>query len=398
MKNNKFIGDNMKKKVLFLSQEIWDLGYNSGMTSFNRILEKANEIFNTIIFKTDEYYVDAGCVKNFKKVTNDFKNRYVNYLVNILSYIKINILYFIYGVLLKEKPDVIYVSSSFPAISGYLLSKYYSVPYIQRQYGTFLFRKLDSLFELVKYHAEVISYLLPADKFIITDDGTYGDKVADFFKISPNKILFLKNGIEKHTRFNKEECRKAILEELNLPVDSFLIISVSRLVGWKRVDRAINAVNMINDKNIFFLVIGDGEKRSYYENIKKNDNIIFLGALPNITVQKYMAGCDVFLSLYDISNLGNPLFEAMNAGLAIITLDNGDTKSIYDNNMILLDCSSEEEIVKNVYEKIFYLKSNAKIRKRIGVEAEAYINGKVLSWEERISIEIKEILYWSNIK
>lgn len=111
-----------------------------------------------------------------------------------------------------------------------------------------------------------------------------------------------------------------------------------------------------------------------------------------------MAGCDVFLSLYDISNLGNPLFEAMNAGLAIITLDNGDTKSIYDNNMILLDCSSEEEIVKNVYEKIFYLKSNAKIRKRIGVEAEAYINGKVLSWEERISIEIKEILYWSNIK
>ena len=106
----------------------------------------------------------------------------------------------------------------------------------------------------------------------------------------------------------------------------------------------------------------------------------------------------MFLSLYDLSNLGNPLLEAMNAGLPIITLNNGNTKSVYKNkNLILLPCSSEEDIVKNVYNNILLLKENVVLRSKIAKNAKLYAKEEILSWEDRISMEVKEILYWSNI-
>lgn len=56
---------------------------------------------------------------------------------------------------------------------------------------------------------------------------------------------------------------------LNLPPNAFLTITVSRLVKWKRVDRAINAFNMIKEKDAFLLIIGDGEEREHYESLEK---------------------------------------------------------------------------------------------------------------------------------
>lgn len=389
----------MEKNILILSEEIWSLGKNAGVTSLMRLISALSNNSAVMVFKPDEEVLSNVKYKNFKKTKNAFSNKYISYFFNIFSYFQLNTKYFIAGLRLRQKPDVIYVSSNLPTIAGYLLSKYYRIPYIQRQYGTFLFAKLNNWLELIKYYAEVISFLLPAQKFIITDDGTYGDRVAKHFNISNEKILFLKNGIDKEKKsLCKEECRKYLIEKLNLPPNAFLTITVSRLVKWKRVDRAINAFNMIKEKDAFLLIIGDGEEREHYESLKNNSNIIFLGALSNLEVQKYMVACDLFLSLYDLSNLGNPLLEAMNAGLPIITLNNGNTKSVYKNkNLILLPCSSEEDIVKNVYNNILLLKENVVLRSKIAKNAKLYAKEEILSWEDRISMEVKEILYWSNI-
>lgn len=389
----------MRKNILILSEEIWSLGKNAGVTSLMRLISSLSNNFEVIVFKPDEEVLSDVKYKNFKKTKTPFSNKYVSYFFNVFSYFQLNIKYFIAGLCLRKKPDVIYVSSNLPTIAGYLLSKYYRIPYIQRQYGTFLYPKLSNWLELIKYHAEVISFLLPAQKFIITDDGTYGDKVAEYFNIPNEKILFLKNGIDKDGKeLCKEECRKYIIEKLKLSPNAFLTIMVSRLVKWKRVDRAINVFNMIEDKDTFLLIIGDGEEREHYESLKNNSNIIFLGALSNLEVQKYMAACDLFLSLYDLSNLGNPLLEAMNAGLPIITLDNGNTKSVYKNkNLVLLPYLSEEEIVKNVYDNILFLKDNIELRSKIAENAKLYAKEEIFSWKDRISIEVKEILYWSNM-
>lgn len=51
----------------------------------------------------------------------------------------------------------------------------------------------------------------------------------------------------------------------------------------------------------------------------------FEGAVLHDQVTKYLDVVNIFLSFYNLSNVGNPLLEAMMAGKCIITLNNGDT-------------------------------------------------------------------------
>lgn len=381
------------KKILFLTEEIWSLSKNSGVSSLHRLILKINNKMRVSIFKPDDYPIDCYFCKNFQLLKLTSKNRYMNYFFNILISIKLNFDYFVAGIQLNEKPDIIYVSSNLPSLSGFLLSRYYKVPYIQRQYGTFLYAKLDNFIEKLKYHREVLSFLLPAEKFIITDDGTYGYDVAKYFKISDDKILFIKNGIDKISEDNKDTYRNLIIRKYNLPSNSFIVISVSRLVSWKRVDRIINAFNTIKDTDVFLIVIGDGEERKFYESIKKNNNILFLGAIKNSEVQKFMLGCDCFVSMYDISNLGNPLLEAMAAGKPIITLNNGNTKSVFNGkNMILLPYENENKIVKSIKENVLLLKNNKVFSEKLSQESKKYADENLMSWNERIDFEINQIL------
>lgn len=66
--------------------------------------------------------------------------------------------------------------------------------------------------------------------------------------------------------------------------------------------------------------------------------MIFTGKISHELVYDYLQRADVFISLYSASNLGNPLFEAMRCGKAIITVDTGTTGSVIKNeaNGILL--------------------------------------------------------------
>lgn len=374
----------MSKKILFLCEDIWSMGEKKGVSSLYRLIQTVKYEFEVAVLQPvpQNFYV---------------KNRYIQYLLNMLFYIRNNIKYIILGIRQKNKPDVIYASSSLPSFAAYFLSKYYDIPYLQRLYGTFLFHKLGNKIELLKNYQEVISFLLPANKYIITDDGTYGDRVAEYFGISEKKIFFEKNGVDKLALEDKALFRREIRKEFNIPENALVAISVSRLVGWKRVDRSIKAFNKISDKDIFLIIVGDGEEREACEALKDNLNILFVGALTGEKVREFMLASDIFVSMYDLSNLGNPLLEAMSAGLAIITLDNGNTKDVYDgNNMILLEYKSEEEIVSSLTKTILWLKANLEEKVLLQQSANEYAQVNLLTWEERINKEFKEILYWSN--
>ena len=53
--------------------------------------------------------------------------------------------------------------------------------------------------------------------------------------------------------------------------------------------------------------------------------------------------------------------------------------------------------MKNVYINILVLIENVVLRSKIAKNAKLYAKEEILSWEDRISMEVKEILYWSNI-
>jgi len=72
-----------------------------------------------------------------------------------------------------------------------------------------------------------------------------------------------------------------------------------------------------------------------------SDAVRFEGAVPQEEVRRYLWAADVFLSLNELSNVGNPLLEAMACGKAIVTLDAGDTNELIhdaETGVLLADC------------------------------------------------------------
>lgn len=115
----------------------------------------------------------------------------------------------------------------------------------------------------------------------------------------------------------------------------------------------------------------------------------FEGAVLHDQVTKYLDVVNIFLSFYNLSNVGNPLLEAMMAGKCIITLNNGDTGYFIQNgyNGVLLKYKDLPKLLQVIRE----LLKDEKRRNYLGVNARKFAEGHFWSWEERIKAEIKEV-------
>ena len=254
-----------------------------------------------------------------------------------------------------------------------------------------------STFKLLLNIDELVALWLPADLCIMTDDGTQGDA---FLRKIKSRLLrdfrFYVNGIDDF------KVSKSVVESVKRSLgltSEKVFLTVCRLVSWKRVDRVIEVVNILvnkyNFRNFKHYIIGDGTEKKRLEDLVKRyelqNYIEFLGALPNEEVKKYYNVADIVILTYDVSNVGNPLLEAIRANNIIFTLNNGDTGKwithyyngfIYDINDELYEKMAQDILnVINNKELYEYIKNN--IRK---TEKE-----KLWTWDERMNAEIKDV-------
>lgn len=141
--------------------------------------------------------------------------------------------------------------------------------------------------------------------------------------IDVNKIKRIENGIDNELFTDDLSFRKAVRNELNIPCDAFVCISVSRLHHQKGVDDNIHAFKKIIEKNSnsYYLICGSGNEQALLEQLvaKYNltDRVLFLGAKKRHELTHLMACSDVFLFLTNHTEVGLPLnvLEAMSSGL-----------------------------------------------------------------------------------
>ncbi len=102
-----------------------------------------------------------------------------------------------------------------------------------------------------------------------------------------------------------------------------LVVVLGRLVAWKKVEQVIDAMAV---KGIFHLhIIGDGPERNALERrcVEKGieDQVRFLGQLPNPEALQWVAAADVFVLNSTYEGFSHTLVEAMRSGVPIIATD-----------------------------------------------------------------------------
>ena len=291
------------------------------------------------------------------------------------------------------KPNVVYGLSSNACAAAYIVSRLWRVPNITRLYGTLYPCLFNKSLLFARCFEEFIAFKLPCKYFIITDDGSRGDEAARIFKVPPEKVKFWKNGVDffNDASIDVERLRK----DLQIPKESCVIVSISRLASWKGIDRLIGAIPPIalKNKHVKVLIIGEGPER---ENLEKlgaalglKKFVDFLGAIPHEDVRKFLYASDIFVSLQDYSSLSSSLFEAMACGVCVIALNSGATGSIIKNkrNGILVDYND----LQNLPSIIGRLISDGKLRRKLGDNAKQYALKNFKTWEERVASEVELI-------
>jgi len=290
--------------------------------------------------------------------------------------------------------DLLYGYEIYGVLAINRLARRFHLPQVSRYQGTILAPLIDNKLELLKKYEHVMALRRPGDLTIMTDDGTLGDEVLRRLNSPVKQLLFLHNGVDKHMHLPDFD-KTAFKADLGIPVEHQLLLSVSRLAGWKRVDRIIDAMPVIlaTCPATTLLVVGDGDQspalRAQVTRLGVSDRVRFIGAIPHTQVQRYFAAADVFISTYDLSNMGNPLLEALAAGKAIVTLNNGGTDRVIQDgyNGILLPMDDLARLPTVVIE----LLTDVSRRQQLEQNALAYTKAQLWNWDERMAVEVDAV-------
>lgn len=322
------------------------------------------------------------------KINDPFTKTSFAYTRLYMLFIYLPIIYplFLYhAIRMAKNRNVVLVCchSYYLAFVGYILAKIFKAKYVSKFYGIGM--------PSAPGHPDLIrksAFWYPSDLYIITDDGSNGYEYALKRGVSPDKIAFLRNGIDKPENLRKDEC---LYKEL-APNNEKLLLSVSRLVNSKNVDKIIEAFYEVSKiiPNTRLVIVGDGLKRKELETMASrlgvSDRISFVGAIYHKDVFRYQSIADIFISMNGISSLSNPVFEAMSCGKCVIALDRGATRDLIKDGENGIVIKSSEELK----DAIIRLLSDPSLITRLGLEAKKTI-ATWPSWEERVQIEMEMI-------
>jgi len=300
---------------------------------------------------------------------------------------------------LDKSKTIIYAYEVDAVYAAKRIASQFKIPLVTRFQGTTLSNVPDNWQNRIRRSPHFSALRTASDLVIMTNDGTQGDQTLSRLGNKSAEIKFWRNGVDGLEDLSKLD-HDSLKRSLELPPDSFVFITVSRLIGWKRVDLAIHGFSKVADKypNTYLLVVGDGPEKENLERLTTSldlsKRVVFTGSVPQAEVKSFLRSSNVFLSFYDLSNLGNPIMEAMIAGLPLITIDVGDTRKLIQNgeNGILIAANALEDIPKQL-ERIIV--SN-ELREHITRGALATARKEFWSWEERMRME--ENLVFSLIK
>jgi glycosyltransferase involved in cell wall biosynthesis len=299
----------------------------------------------------------------------------------------------------RTSVGLIYGATPLGAAVAGVVARLRRLPRISRLYGTFLsYYVLAGRLSWLcpSYPVEAAVFRRPGEALVVTNDGTRGDRVAGYYKTDPEKMYFLLNGVDKDSAPPPAHDLIAVRERLGIGAQTVLLVTVSRLARWKRVDRAVGAMAGLRRLGLDcrLLVVGEGPERPNLEAQARSagvDHLVtFVGELAHQDAMAILHSAGLFLSLFDYSNLGNPLIEAMMAGRCIVSIRDGSLDGILTDgeNAILIEPKTLES---DLPQRLGELIRDAALRECLGQAARETAHATFWSWNQRIAAEIDMI-------
>ena len=345
-------------------------------------------------------YVEGVHIYRFDFPFNFRKNIYIQNrihesLLRNLNWLFFQVFGFFYSIKLakKIKPDVIYAHSLTSAFISYLVSKFFKTKLLIRVYGTRqLYWRYDNFFFCLKEFRDYLSFKIPADYFVITDDGTFGNLVAKKMGVPEVKVKYWRNGVEKDFFVEEPQAKEEVCKFLNINPSFKIITSTCRLIPNYGVDKLIYSLAYLvkKRKDWACIICGSGPiERELKELVKKNnlsEKVFFLGIVDRKTIKKILYASDIFVLLAKYHNCTNTMWEAMATGRCILTTKTEAIKEILkDGKEAVLVSPDEFEAIPEVLEELL---DNEELREKLGKNARKRAEEILDTWEERTEKEI----------
>jgi glycosyltransferase involved in cell wall biosynthesis len=147
-------------------------------------------------------------------------------------------------------------------------------------------------------------------------------------------------------------------KELEIHEDKTILLYQGVIIGGRGFKPTLEAMKLLPE--VCLVVLGDGERKSEYEQFAKElglaDRIYFMGTIAQEELINYTAGGDLGICLIENISvsyyhaLPNKLFEYINAGLPVISSNLPQMKKIVENfdAGIIVDDLSAESIASSI--------------------------------------------------
>jgi glycosyltransferase involved in cell wall biosynthesis len=296
----------------------------------------------------------------------------------------------------KRKFDLVYAHNQYASFAGWIVGKLFNAPNVTRLYGTFLADLIRKPYVRLRYPVATAGFLVPHSLLICANDGTRGDEVAANLGIDMSKFRFWQNGVNLPDSPPKIT-RKDLMSRYNgfdLQHDNKWILSCSRLSYWKRIDRIIAALHyaLKQGASCQLIIAGDGPEserlHAQADDLGVPEHIIWLGAVDHDHIWELMHVSDVFVITNDVTNRCNPLFEAMSAGLPVVSVNDPSTADLLKNgeNALL----SEKDDITTLGMNIFKVCSNDALSAELRM-AQRTTSKSFWTWQERMAVEVRDL-------
>ena len=278
-----------------------------------------------VVFQGHTSFQD-NCIKynNIEFINLNFKT---NSYFNLSNWLKI------FQVVNNHKPDIIqaymYDASKYARFVGF----FSRVPVFIYIVNTYEYKKIRRAF--FNY---ILSFL--TKKVFVNSENVLSD-VMYYDKIPKRKIILMPSFVS----FNYEaDHTLKIRNRLGIKKNDYLFLFIARLVEQKGIINLLHAVdlsvNTHKERNIKFVIMGDGELRNFLvsEILRLNlENFVFLvGEFKNIN--PFLTEADAYIDSSLRSGLSVAAINAMEASLPMIMTDVGGVNELNEGKKYISLC------------------------------------------------------------